>query len=325
MTPDTAFDQFQTTVNADPDQLTEARRRRDVVLGAMGTRTDVDKEDSFVSGSLARGTQRGLIHDVDLVIVYDADQHPDWGDPGPSATDALEYAREQVKEVLGTDGEAGEEIRHTLLRNHSVKCFLDDPHDPDAFTVDIVPALRQPEGIIKVPEQLSEKWVPSHPQHLIQEVAQRHKDWNQFVPLVRLLKHWNAQSDSDMKNLAVEVLALHHLHEAGSRAQSLSEFFTATAANILGGVDDPAGLCGPIQPDLDLDHTRQVLDEAAETAWRAYTLGRDGDDDAAVCAWRHLFGNDFPEPPDGCGAKGISGMPAVITSSPRPIADAPQG
>lgn len=323
MTPDTSFDTFQTTVNADPSQLAKARERRDTVLDAMKSHDDVDGTDSFVSGSLARGTQRGQINDVDLVIVYKADEHPDWGEPGDSAEDALEHARGQVKDALGTNGELGEEIRHTLIRNHAIKCFLDDPDDPEAFTVDIVPALRKGSGRLLIPEQLSSRWIESDPQYLINEVARRHEEWNEFAKLVRLLKHWNDHSDSEMKSLTIEVLALKHLPATESRQKSIQRFFTAAEANILHGVSDPASVCGDIQPDLDLASTRRVLASAATVAWDAYTFGVDGEDVAAVCKWRELFGPDFPEPPDGCDDSGGSGVVGFVP--PRRVRDTPQG
>ncbi len=90
------------------------------------------------------------------------------------------------------------------------------------------------------------------------------------------------------------------------------------------GIEDPAGVYGAIQPDLDLAATKDVLDEAATIAWDASILGDDGNDDGAVCKWRELFGPDFPEPPGGC-KKGTDGMPAVIVPTPRRVADAPQG
>lgn len=325
MTPDTAFDTFQTTVNADPEQLAEARRRRDVVLASMSSQADTETDDCFVSGSLARGTQRGLIHDVDIVVIYTRDDHPTWGSPGASTEQALEHARSQVKDALGTDGDDGTEIRHTLLRNHSVKCFLDDPDDPKAFTVDIVPAFRQDNGRLWVPERLTATWIESDPQHLIREVARRHSEWDRFVPLVRLLKHWNAGSDSQMKNLAVEILALQHLPAADTRQDALQRFFTAASANIMYGIEDPAGVCGAIQPDLDLTATKNLLDAAATTAWDAYMLGLDGDGDHAVCKWGELFGPDFPEPPGGCDSGGNNGWPTIIVPTPRRVADAPQG
>ncbi len=74
MRPDTAFDTHQVVVNADPDSVHEARHRRNVFCDAFGTLSEVS--ETIPSGSLARGTQRDPIHDVDLIMVFDADEHP---------------------------------------------------------------------------------------------------------------------------------------------------------------------------------------------------------------------------------------------------------
>jgi predicted nucleotidyltransferase len=81
-----AFNEFQSIVNADVEQVKEARSRRDLFKDAFILESDVDEVIS--SGSLARGTHKDPIHDVDVVIVYDGAQHPEWGEPGPSAEDA---------------------------------------------------------------------------------------------------------------------------------------------------------------------------------------------------------------------------------------------
>ena len=144
MKVDTAFDSFQTTVNADPDQLAEARSRRDAFIDVLGGEDDVDKDCCFPSGSLARKTQRAPINDVDVVIGYRANAHPDWGQPGNSAAEALDYVRGRINDLMGaTNGVESNLVRLATPRNHAVKCFIDDPDDPDAFTVDVVPALRQ--------------------------------------------------------------------------------------------------------------------------------------------------------------------------------------
>ena len=75
-----AYKTFQGVVNADIEQVREARSRRDLFKGAFGGESDV--EEVSASGSLARGTHKDPIHDVDVVIVYDGDEHPDWGEPG---------------------------------------------------------------------------------------------------------------------------------------------------------------------------------------------------------------------------------------------------
>jgi hypothetical protein len=102
---DTAFDQHQTAVNADPAAVKEARRRRDLFKQALAPEDDVT--ETFPSGSLARGSQLEPIHDVDFVVVYDPEAHPDWGSPGASAEDALRHVGGQVNRLLGaTNGTA---------------------------------------------------------------------------------------------------------------------------------------------------------------------------------------------------------------------------
>jgi SMODS domain-containing protein len=180
-----AFTTFQGVVNADIEQVREARGRRDIFKGAFGTERDV--YEVIASGSLARGTQKDPIHDVDVVIVFDGDQHPNWGEPGASAEDALDETRQRVNSLLGaTNGTYETAVRLARWRNHAVKCFLDDPEDPDAFTVDAMPALRR-DGHLLIPEATSEKWVQADPEHLIAAVAAKHAAWNKFAGTVRML------------------------------------------------------------------------------------------------------------------------------------------
>jgi hypothetical protein len=134
---ETAFDHHQTAVNADPAAVKEARRRRDLFKEALAPEDDVT--ETFPSGSLARGSQIDPINDVDFVAVYDPEAHPDWGSPGSSAEDALRHVGGRVNQLLGaTNGTVAKEVRLASPRNHVVKCFLDDPDDPNAFTVDVM-------------------------------------------------------------------------------------------------------------------------------------------------------------------------------------------
>jgi hypothetical protein len=143
MSVNSGFDDMQRDVDAEIDAVREARRRRDVFRTALPTAEDV--LEVVPTGSLARGTHKEPIHDVDVVVVYDPTSHPTWGEPGDSALEALGHTRDLVNEKLGSDGTEGEGIRLTRLQNHAVKCFLDDPEAEGAFTVDVTPALRHPE------------------------------------------------------------------------------------------------------------------------------------------------------------------------------------
>ncbi len=218
-----------------------------------------------------------------------------------------------------------------------MKCFLDDPDDPLAFMVEVMPALREREdGPLRVPERNDDRWVTADPQYLIKEVAERHSEWRYFAPMVRTVKKWKDVSGLAMKSLTAEILALQCMPrpESGAaltRPAALARFFTSAATHVMEGVYDPAGWCGEIQPDLDRYAARAALLEAADVAARTLDAEERGDYDLAVCLWRSAFGSDFPEPPDGCPGSGTgnAAVGAALIAAPallrRPVRDAPQG
>ena len=321
MSIESGFDALQGEADATPEAVAEARRRRDVFRTSLPKEPDVDTV--VPSGSLARGTHKDPIHDVDLVCVFHADEHPDWLKPGASALDALTYTRTLVNGRLGSKGSDGNEVRRVDLKNHSVKCFLDDPGAPDAFTVDVVPAIVHPDGGFWIPEQFSKNWVRSDPMHMIAEADRRHSDWNQFKKLVRVLKRWNTDHGKHMKSLVIEVLALDLLVETASRCQSLAKFFTAASDAVYYPIQDPAGLCGDIQPDLDQDKASAAFADAAKLANQAIAAEARNETREAQCLWNKVFGDIYPEPYLGCGPAANS-----TTATPVPqrrIVDAPQG
>ena len=63
---------------------------------------------------------------------------------------------------------------------------------------------------------------------------------------------------------------------------------------------DPAGECGEIQPDLDVEKARAAISAAATASWSAVSAQDQGDTDRAACLWRQVFGDAFPEPDGGC-------------------------
>jgi predicted nucleotidyltransferase len=321
-----AFDTLQSTVNAPIEAVLRARERRNLFRTAFEPEDDV--AEVFPSGSFARGSQRDPIHDVDMVIIYHQASHPDWGSPGPSAGDALDHVQGRVRVLLGvTEGTVAKEVRLATPRNHSVKCFLDDPEDENAFTVDAMPALRQEDGTLLIPEKNSTCWVPADPEDLIDRVAMRHAEWNRFVGLVRILKRWADDRNTNIKSLVIEVLALDNLPEE-TRPKALARFFTAAANAVWQPVCDPAGLCGEIQPDLDRAAAAAHFEQAAEEAWRAVSAQDRDDTDEAACHWRKVFGPIFPEPEGGCGGgNGKLAAFGVIAATPkrRPVKNAPQG
>lgn len=320
MSVDSAFETYQRTVNADPDQVKEARRRRDLIKSAFGAESDVDQVRA--SGSLARGTQKDPIHDVDTVIVFETEAHPGWGQPGDSAEEALGHVQARVRDLLGTNGtHAAGEVRRSKWRNHAVKCFMDDKDDKDAFTVDAMPALVDGSRLL-IPEALSRTWVAADPQYLIDRIAEKHAAWSKFAGTVRMLKAWAKYQNFEIKSLVMEVLALDHLPTDKTRPVALRAFFTTAAYALETGtrVTDPAGICGEIQRDLDYLALAERLRNAANEAALAVACQATGEHTAAIRHWGKVFGSKFPDPPKP--GKGPAVVPPV---GPRTVKDTPQG
>ena len=304
-----AFDTYQTTVNAPKDKVTEARRRRDLFADAFAGET----QEVSASGSLARGTQYDPIKDVDTILVFDADEFPDWGQHGDSAQDALDHVAARVKDLLGSKGtfSAGE-VRLIRPRNHAVKCFLDDPETDDPFTVDAMPALRQDDGTLLIPESRSREWVLTNPGLLIDEALAAHAQGRIYAPMVRVLKRWaKTRTGVDVKSLYVELLAYDCLPKTGERQEALGEFFTAAAVRVNDPVCDPAELCGEIQPGVDVGALRLKLQDAAVIADSALFHETLGEDNVAVAKWGEIFGPDFPKAAGGGGGGGGGGAGGV--------------
>lgn len=316
-----AFKTFQDVVNADIDHVREARSRRDLFKGAFCGEADVD--EVVASGSLARGTHKDPIHDVDVIIIFDGDQHPEWGESGSSAEEALDYTRLRVNALLGaTNGTFAKAVRLARWRNHAVKCFLDDPEDPNAFTVDAMPALRR-DGKLLIPEAISKTWVYCDPEHLIAAAAEKQSAWGNYAGTVRMLKWWAAAQDIKIKSLVMEVLALSYLPTDVSRPSAIKQFFVSAYYFIEGANDvvDPAGICGPIQADLEHAKFAQRLKAARDASIGAIQAQLNNNTTSAVKQWGDVFGSDFPAPPPS--SKNPAAVAALLL--PRPVKDTPQG
>lgn len=310
----TSFDELQAVVDADVAVVKFARERRDAFKSALDSASDVISV--WGSGSLRRSTQLQPVHDVDLVVEFDPKFYPDWGEDGASSSDAIERCRELVTGLLGVTAGTHERLVrqvNTANRNRAAKCFIDDPDDPDAFTVDVMPALRQPDGIL-IPFKSEGRWTLADPEYLISRVAERQAAWNRFRPTVRVLKYWARQQPFKVKSLVMEVLALESLPNSGNRATALSGFFAAASRHSL-SVVDPAGLSGAIQPSLDSAALRRALEDAALSSASALRAAADGNQAEATRLWRSVLGPAFPVVAAAGGA----------AAGPRQVKDSPQG
>ena len=262
------------------DSDSQARRLQQFFVDALATNENGGKAASY--GSLSRGTHVDPIRDVDVLLVFDPALRPDWGGGDGKSPD---QALAEVERMVADAAEMTIWQGSTQLGDHSVKHF--PAHTGTGFSafVDIVPALPTGTGTLLIPNRAEARWLETDPGALRRRVRRRQSNWNDFIPLVRLLKAWNAAGGGVMKSLTIEVLAIELLPRAPA-SEALASFFSSASARIAEPVLDPSGLCGAVDPDLDIDRARQLLDEAAHQTGRAVATS---DADEAAGIWRKVF------------------------------------
>lgn len=306
MNVDDAFDQIDKIIT--PSARHEATTRERIarfteVLQGLDGGIEVAP-----SGSWARRTALGPVHDVDLIVVFAPDRHPDW-DGGPGTAEAALRHVEQAINAHLSERHGGADVWDTELRDHVVRCYLDSQsasEEPASgpFAVEVMPAIRAG-STLRVPERREDRWRTVDPEHLVRESAVREREWPHYPAMVRLLKHWTRQHpELAISSLAVEVLALTCLPRPPligslSRTEALKGFFHAAAAQVMTGVRDPAGHRGEIAPGIKRRQARETFLRMADLAAAAAAWQRsdhEHGDDVAVHFLRLIFGGRFPKP-----------------------------
>jgi Nucleotidyltransferase domain len=310
MNSEEAFDRFGRAIETDPLDVLLARWRRDAFTTRLRRLPGVVQV--IHSGSLARGTHVGQIHDVDIIVVFDAAACPGWDRGSGSAAAALEDMRAGIDKRLGSgQGPFTRLVQRTELRNHVVRCQdvslgpLDDII-PSGPPVDVMPALRVGSHL-RVPGRRRDRWDDVDPEKLMRLVEERKREWKYFDEAVRMVKVWAERSHLNMQSVAIEVLVLKYLprprfFETLSCGEAMARFFEAAARANIHMLSDPAGRCGEIDPGMNYGALRAALTKAAGLARQAVDAERaienpnlaEGAIEDPNHFWRKIFGRKFP-------------------------------
>lgn len=315
MESDDGFRSFSEAIASDPIGVLLAKWRRDVFIRKLKRLPDV--VDVIPSGSLTRGTQTGTIRDVDLIVVFDSAQHPDYGIAGESG-EAAESAQAAIthlengllEQLHPWRGATGGLLRETEQRRHVVKYQGDwaGPFReiiPSAPPVDVMPAVRKGSHLL-IPER-GTGWIDVDPELLIRQVEQRQREWKYFKEVVGMVKAWARLNHLKMKNLAIEVMVLKYCPRPGffetlSVGEAVARLFEAAAKARITSLKDPAGRCGEIDPHINFGKLCSALDRAAvlsrlamdaEHLWKNRHHAVEDVIHPDVF-WRELFGKKYP-------------------------------
>ena len=293
-----AFDHFQGTIDPEPLDVLLARWQYQRFVTALGRADEVD--EVIVNGNVGRRTAFRKMKDVDLIIVLKSGQQAEL-----SPREALQLTQRIVgRELFGrheSDSTAAEDawpglatlnLGESLIRNHVIKCeannFSLGPFGDVvryAPPVDVMPALRDGCDLLLPELRRSDQgpsllplpgaaWKRIDPEYLLRTVADRHRQWQHFDDVVKLIRAWARYRNLRLGGLAIDLLVLEHLPRPRELqkltvGETIARWFDAAAKKKIQRLTEPTGWCGEIDWGIDYAELRWALDVGADLSRRA--------------------------------------------------------
>jgi hypothetical protein len=270
-----ALNQARSRIQVTPEELDEARRRRDVIAAALkrefGGRT-------YVNGSIAHGDALNPLTDVDLgIVIPDPDGLYGPGLRGPGALQ--ERAADAIRREL-KDEYPKLRVEH-LNRRRSILVRFGDPVTPGQadFTADVITAIDNRTGAgLYIPNYRT--WDRSHPERHTELVKEANAvTRSTFARGTRLMKHWNRKHDRPICSWNIKALALGCITTPVTMTDYISTWLDYAVEQLsIGETPDPAGVAGPIKINEKFTMTQVIAEfkEAKAIFDRALMLEDEG-------------------------------------------------
>jgi hypothetical protein len=307
-TVDSAFAQFDSNLNLDPDVRAQAQKLHNSIreaLVAAGVTAS-----SFLQGSFARKTMLSPLKDVDIVCIippslWEAFSGPD----GPAL--AMETFKTPVKAHWpSVEFDAGDEPSGKALR-------LSFPGL--SFTIDLVPAFEHQDGYVLIGDRHEGTWTPSNARIQLKKVSDRNQNTHgRFVHQVREVKAiMKNQPELDfITGIVIESIVFGAVSSYQLDKHAVAASLKYAAGAVLGSVLEPGGdddVTVKWSPEERATAAR-VFAELAVRADEALRLELD-DVGAAMHAWHEMAGSDFPAPPPRSVGSALSAWGAGSVST----------
>ncbi|MFD8044831.1 CBASS oligonucleotide cyclase [Streptomyces chartreusis] len=286
-----AFGKFRRNLEITPTESVQASRRQQRMREHLDD-SDLDIDDTFLTGAYRRATKTKPLADVDIMVVLSdrtyLDKHPH---------EVLEAVRRILAPIYGEDRVCCD--RRAVRVDFGVK--LVDDLTGDVVSFDVVPAFIEGDHYL-IPDDVLAEWIHTNPKVHEDLAVQANKGFaEQWKPLVKMIKTWNRHHDHPIEaSFLIEVMALEIIDGdwVGPYPRELRQFFATAVNAIAKSWPDPAHL-GPDVSDMFDGHPEKL--RAAQTALRsaeaacteALRLERAGRIGDALAQWQILFGPLF--------------------------------
>lgn len=286
-----AFRKFRSRLELTEREQADASRRQQDIRALLAEH--LARKEDFLSGSYARYTKTKPLKDVDIMYVLHEDERKKY------RTDQLPTKILAKVERLLAD-EYGAKNVHTQRRSVTVE-FPVAADEERVVSFDVVPAFTKGDHY-EIPDTSTTKgWTETNPRvHAEKATAANEAFGGEWKGMVRMLKRWNGEKDKPVKpSFLLEIMALEILRPPfnGDFPYEFMMFFATAKTRILEDWADPAGLGPPVSDSmsaLDRRNAADVLGAAATAIRNAIQLGKNGQEGAALKAYRNLFGGLFP-------------------------------
>lgn len=251
----------------------------------------MDVVDSFLTGSYSRKTMIAPLKeaDVDIFIQLDAKyfHHYNNGQNGGQAG-LLDLVKRTLKKTYTRTPDISRNGQAVTIR------FED-------FVVDVIPGFSRQGGGYLIPNSVTNTWLSTDPKKHVQIMSAYNQAHNgDLVPLIKMVKGWNASIGTYFRSFHLEVLALEILDGVtiSDFPSGVRYYFDKGRTVIRGKNLDPAGYGDDLGKYID---TQQKVQEAVEKfelaydrAIKAEDYARRGYIQSAVEMWIKVFGDYFP-------------------------------
>lgn len=288
-----AFEEFEKTkVRVPAWQNERAKEVHPAVRAAIKEHLGDTFVRAFLAGSYARKVQTVRLKDVDIIVVLN------------DIDGVFEASADVALERLRKAGKSCELVANTRKGVRAIKLTIDG----EEFTVDLVAALEDAFGGIRLARVLPEKgyddWTSASPQGQLDAHWQKNKETDGvFIPADRIVRYWNQRTKYNGKNALPSYLAeAIHFHAMTGKcdfADAVAAFFRAAETHL--SISSPTVSCpgnptNMVDERLDDERRKFALQKVQDALVHVEeALIQDDAGDAMDC-WANVFGDAFPAP-----------------------------
>lgn len=281
----TAFEEFRRNIEITSLQSSTASTRQSNVRSVLSAEMDV--ASSFLSGSYIRSTLIAPLYeaDIDIIMVLDPKYYESYSLTSQSAQSKLldKVRRALMRQYTTTTG---------ISRNgQAITIRYSD------FLVDVVPAFAISYGRgYNIPDAIRGQWIPTDPAGHVTYMSQQNANANGLlIPLVKMVKRWNANIGKQFNSFYLEMLTAQAVQYKVWRTYSegLSHFFAYTQGFNPEFVSDPVGYGSLIPSGLGSYERSTRFNTARERHAKALQYVEQGSLAYAFVEWQKIFGDYY--------------------------------